>query len=68
MNLEQLQARLTEVNTAIGNTLNQYNILLGHKQEIEFHISNLDKESSDEAQPENSVDQTDVNSVENPVT
>ncbi len=43
MKLEQLQARLKELETAITNTTNSVYVLQGHKLEIEFQISELSK-------------------------
>lgn len=66
MKLEQLRERLKELETGITNTTNSFHILLGHKQEIEFHIKELLKLGISEVE-EPMLDQPVVNSVENPV-
>lgn len=64
MKLEELQVRLKELESAINNTTNSYHMLLGHKQEIEFQISELMKPP---VPAEPMIDQPVVNLVENPV-
>jgi hypothetical protein len=48
MNLEQMQARLKEVEGAMVNLVNQHNQFMGHKAELEFQISELSKPVADE--------------------
>ena len=53
MNLEVLLKRKQDIEAALVQTINQHNILVGHKQEIEFQIAELQKpEVSDDAVPE----------------
>ena len=47
MNLNDLMLRRQEIETALVQTSNQYQILVGHKQEIEFQISELQKSCED---------------------
>ncbi len=53
MNLEILNARLLEIDSAINNASAQLNLLLGHKAETSHWISKLQEaEKSNETQVE----------------
>lgn len=72
MKLEQLQARLRELEVAITNTTNNVYVMQGHKQELEYQISELLKPQLDvnpDATPvdETKIEQPAVNSDESPV-
>lgn len=41
MNLEVLNARKLEIEQALVNTANQYQVLLGHKHEVDYMINQL---------------------------
>ncbi len=43
MDLNTLIQRKQEIETALIQTGNQYQVLVGHKQEVEFQISELSK-------------------------
>lgn len=45
MNLDKLRARKGEIDTAMTNMQQQYQALTGHKAEIEFQISEMEKET-----------------------
>jgi hypothetical protein len=44
MKLEQLEARLGEIDKAINNTSVQLNVLYGHQAELKYQIDWLKKE------------------------
>lgn len=69
MKLDQLQSRLKEIETALINAANSYNVIQGHKQELEYQISELQKELSQDnnAASEIKVDQPVVNLDGTPV-
>ena len=45
MNLEQLQARSTELQTAISQSTNQVFVLQGHKNEVDYQLKLAQEEA-----------------------